>query len=201
MEEPAASAVNVIVHTTLEHASPRSMRRTRPCFKLEAIPTANASRAGRMAGRGLTSNSKPAGSRRRVFLFATMSVGVFNMLGMSLRENFRMKKIVSIVVLGVALLVSACGKDPGPAGPKGEAGAAGPAGPQGAQGVQGIPGTQGQAGAQGPHGPQGAPGTPGPQGDKGDVGAIGPAGPAGVISGPAGTRRSTVKPHSIGEIR
>ena len=51
-----------------------------------------------------------------------------------------MKKIVSIVVIGVAILLSSCGKDPGPAGPKGEAGAQGPAGPQGAQGVQGIPG-------------------------------------------------------------
>jgi hypothetical protein len=103
-----------------------------------------------------------------------------------------MKKIVSIVVIGVAILLSSCGKDPGPAGPKGEAGAQGPAGPQGAQGVQGIPGAQGQAGAQGP---QGAPGDPGPKGDKGDVapaGAIGPAGPAGA-AGAASNRIRSVK--------
>jgi Collagen triple helix repeat (20 copies) len=98
-----------------------------------------------------------------------------------------MKKIVSIVVIGVAILLSSCGKDPGPAGPKGEAGAQGPAGPQGAKGVQGIPGPQGQAGAQGP---QGAPGDPGPKGDKGDVGVIGPTGPAGAIgsAGPPGAQ-------------
>jgi len=43
-----------------------------------------------------------------------------------------MKKIVSIVVFGVAILLSSCGKDPGPAGPKGEAGAQGPE-------VRGVP--------------------------------------------------------------
>src|SRR5674476_543689 len=77
-----------------------------------------------------------------------------------------MKKIVSTVVIGVAILLSSCSKDPGPAGPKGDAGVQGPAGPQGAQGVQGVPGAQGQAGAQGPQGPQGAPGD---KGDKGDA--------------------------------
>ena len=97
-----------------------------------------------------------------------------------------MYKIVSIVAIGLAILLSSCSKDPGPAGAKGEAGAQGPAGPQGAQGVQGVPGAQGQAGAQGP---QGAPGDPGPKGDKGEVGAtgpagaIGPAGPTGPASG------------------
>jgi hypothetical protein len=95
-----------------------------------------------------------------------------------------MYKIVSIVAIGLAILLSSCSKDPGPAGPKGEAGAQGPAGPQGAQGVQGVPGAQGQAGAQGPQGPQGAPGDPGPKGDKGEVGAIGPPGPA----APAGSK-------------
>src|ERR1700730_3991956 len=83
-----------------------------------------------------------------------------------------MEKIVSIVVIGVAILLSSCGKDPGPAGPKGEAGAQGPAGPQGAQGVQGIPGAQGQAGAQGPQGPQGAPGEKGDTGEKGDAATV-----------------------------
>src|ERR1035437_10053191 len=77
-----------------------------------------------------------------------------------------MKKIVSTVVIGLAILLSACSKEPGPAGPKGEAGAQGAAGPQGPQGVQGVPGAQGQAGAQGPQGPQGAPGD---KGDKGDA--------------------------------
>lgn len=86
-----------------------------------------------------------------------------------------MKKIVVAVIMGTALTLAACGKDPGPAGPKGEPGAQGPAGPQGAQGIQGIPGAQGQPGPQGPQGPQGA---PGPKGDKGDRGDAGPAGAA-----------------------
>ena len=87
-----------------------------------------------------------------------------------------MKKIVVAVVVGVALTLAACGKEPGPAGPKGDAGPQGPAGPQGAQGVQGVPGAQGQAGPQGPQGPQGAPGA------KGDTGAAGPAGSAALRS-------------------
>ncbi len=83
-----------------------------------------------------------------------------------------MRKILSVVAIGVALIVSGCGRDPGPQGPKGEPGAQGPAGPQGAQGVQGVPGAQGQVGAQGPQGPQGV---PGPKGDKGDMGEPAPA--------------------------
>jgi hypothetical protein len=81
-----------------------------------------------------------------------------------------MKKIAVAVVIGIALTLGACGRDPGPPGPKGDAGAQGPAGPQGAHGVQGVPGAQGQAGPQGPQGPQGAPGA---KGDKGDAGAAG----------------------------
>jgi hypothetical protein len=90
-----------------------------------------------------------------------------------------MRKIAVAVVVGIALTLAACGRDPGPAGPKGDAGAQGPAGPQGAQGVQGVPGAQGQAGPQGPQGPQGAPGS---QGDKGDAGPAGPAGSAALRS-------------------
>jgi hypothetical protein len=78
-----------------------------------------------------------------------------------------MKKIAVAVVVGIALTLAACGRDPGP---KGDTGAQGPAGPQGAQGVQGVPGAQGQAGPQGPQGPQGAPGA---KGDKGDAGPSG----------------------------
>lgn len=77
-----------------------------------------------------------------------------------------MMKIFPILAIGVALMVSGCGRDPGPQGPKGDPGTQGPAGPQGAQGVQGVPGAQGQAGAQGPQGPQGV---PGPKGDKGEA--------------------------------
>ncbi len=73
-----------------------------------------------------------------------------------------MKRSVLVPVIGVALLLAACGRDPGP---KGDAGPQGPAGPQGAQGVQGVPGPQGQPGAQGAQGPQGAQGVPGPKGD------------------------------------
>ena len=79
-----------------------------------------------------------------------------------------MRKIAAAVVVGIALTLAACGKEPGPAGPKGDAGPQGPAGPQGAQGVQGVPGQQGQAGPQGPQGPQGAPGA---KGDTGPAGA------------------------------
>ena len=70
-----------------------------------------------------------------------------------------MNRSMLAVTFGAALLLAACGKDPGP---KGDPGAQGPAGPQGAQGIQGVPGPQGQAGPQGPQGPQGA---PGPKGD------------------------------------
>ncbi|WP_233021856.1 collagen-like protein [Rhodopseudomonas boonkerdii] len=76
-----------------------------------------------------------------------------------------MMKIFPVLAIGVALMVSGCGRDPGPQGPKGETGAQGPAGPQGAQGAQGVPG------AQGPQGPQGAPGPKGDKGDKGDTGS------------------------------
>ena len=76
-------------------------------------------------------------------------------------------KIFSIVVLGLALTLAACSREPPP---KGDPGPQGPAGPQGAQGLQGVAGTQGPAGAQGPQGPQGAPGAKGDKGDKGDPG-------------------------------
>ena len=83
-----------------------------------------------------------------------------------------MKRIFPILVIGFALSLGACSRDPGP---KGEPGAQGPAGPQGAQGIQGVAGAQGQAGAQGPQGPQGAPGEKGATGDKGDKGDKGEA--------------------------
>jgi len=67
-------------------------------------------------------------------------------------------RVFPIFVVGVALSLAACGRDPGP---KGEPGSQGPAGPQGAQGVPG---------AQGPQGSQGAPGEKGEKGDKGDKG-------------------------------
>jgi len=75
-------------------------------------------------------------------------------------------RISAIIVVGVALALAGCGRDPGP---KGETGAQGPAGPQGAQGIQGVAGAQGQPGPQGPQGPQGAPGAKGDKGDKGDA--------------------------------
>ena len=83
-----------------------------------------------------------------------------------------MKRIFPILVVGFALSLGACSRDPGP---KGEPGAQGPAGPQGAQGIQGVAGAQGQAGAQGPQGPQGAPGEKGAPGDKGEKGEKGEA--------------------------
>ena len=73
-------------------------------------------------------------------------------------------RIFPMLVVGIAISLAGCGRDPGP---KGDPGPQGPAGPQGAQGVQGVPGAQGQAGAQGPQGAQGAPG------DKGEKGAAG----------------------------
>jgi hypothetical protein len=84
-----------------------------------------------------------------------------------------MNKIVTVLIIGAALALAGCGRDPGPAGPKGETGAQGPAGPQGAQGIQGVPGPQGQQGPQGPQGPQGTPGPKGDTGPKGDAGQAG----------------------------
>ena len=77
-----------------------------------------------------------------------------------------MKRSVLMAVGGVALLLAACGRDPGP---KGDAGPQGPAGPQGAQGIQGAPGPQGPQGQQGAQGPQGPQGAPGPKGESGQV--------------------------------
>src|SRR5438034_11847050 len=76
-----------------------------------------------------------------------------------------MRSILMAVVVGSAVMLAGCGREPGP---KGETGPQGPAGPQGAQGLQGVPGPQGQQGPQGPQGPQGA---PGPKGDAGPAGA------------------------------
>jgi hypothetical protein len=78
-------------------------------------------------------------------------------------------RIFPILVMGIAISLAGCGRDPGP---KGDPGPQGPAGPQGAQGVQGVPGAQGQAGAQGPQGAQGAPGDKGEKGDKGAAGSV-----------------------------
>ena len=86
-------------------------------------------------------------------------------------------RIFPILVVGIAISLAGCGRDPGP---KGDSGPQGPAGPQGAQGVQGVSGAQGQAGAQGPQGPQGAPGDKGEKGDKGDKGEKGDAGSVNV---------------------
>jgi hypothetical protein len=77
-----------------------------------------------------------------------------------------MRRAILVAVGGIALMLAACSRDPGP---KGDPGAQGPAGPQGAQGVQGVPGPQGQQGAQGPQGPQGPQGAPGPKGDSGQA--------------------------------
>ena len=78
-------------------------------------------------------------------------------------------RISPILIVGIALTLGACGRDPGP---KGEPGAQGPAGPQGAQGIQGVAGVEGQTGAQGPQGPQGAPGDKGEKGDKGEAAPV-----------------------------
>jgi len=78
------------------------------------------------------------------------------------KRGFYMR-VFPILVVGVALSLAACGKNPGP---KGDPGPQGPAGPQGAQGVQGVPGVQGQPGPQGPQGPQGAAGEKGAKGDS-----------------------------------
>ncbi len=95
-------------------------------------------------------------------------------------------RIFSILLVGIALSLAGCGKDPGP---KGERGAAGADGLPGAQGIQGVAGAQGQPGAQGPQGlpgpqgaqgPQGSQGAPGAKGDKGEKGDKGDAAPAGL---------------------
>ncbi|MEH2502831.1 hypothetical protein V1290_001642 [Bradyrhizobium sp. AZCC 1578] len=76
-----------------------------------------------------------------------------------------MRRILMTALMGAALTLAGCGRDPGP---KGDTGPQGPAGPQGVQGLQGVPGPQGQQGPQGPQGPQGV---PGPKGDPGPAGA------------------------------
>ncbi|MEH2591233.1 hypothetical protein [Bradyrhizobium sp. AZCC 1721] len=76
-----------------------------------------------------------------------------------------MRRILVTALMGAALTLAGCGRDPGP---KGDTGPQGPAGPQGVQGLQGVPGPQGQQGPQGPQGPQGV---PGPKGDPGPAGA------------------------------
>jgi len=88
-------------------------------------------------------------------------------------------KISHILLVGIALSLAGCGRDPGP---KGDPGPQGPAGPQGAQGIQGVAGAQGQAGAQGPQGPQGAPGEKGAAGAKGDKGEKGDSAAGGLRS-------------------
>jgi len=81
-----------------------------------------------------------------------------------------MKRLfLPILVIGMALSLGACSRDPGP---KGEPGAQGPAGPQGAQGIQGVAGAQGQPGAQGPQGVPGEKGAPGDKGDKGEAAVV-----------------------------
>ena len=98
-------------------------------------------------------------------------------------------------LLFALLLLSACGRSPGPAGPSGPAGPQGVSGPQGPGGAQGPPGPpgpagpQGEAGLQGPAGPQGVRGEggpPGPAGPKGDPGPAGPKGDRGE-AGPPGS--------------
>ena len=51
-----------------------------------------------------------------------------------------MRRILVAVLMGTALIVAGCGRDPGP---KGETGPQGPAGPQGAPGAKGDPGAAG----------------------------------------------------------
>ena len=58
-----------------------------------------------------------------------------------------MKKIVTAVVVGIALTLAACGKEPGPKGETGPQGPAGPQGPQGPPGAKGEKGDPGPAGA------------------------------------------------------
>ena len=101
-------------------------------------------------------------------------------------------RLVSLLL--ALLIVSGCGRSPGPSGPAGPAGPQGVAGQQGPTGAQGPPGPagpagpQGEAGLQGPAGPQGvrgeagpagSAGPAGPKGERGDSGAAGPPGPPG----------------------
>jgi hypothetical protein len=108
------------------------------------------------------------------------------------------RSAMRIVSLLVALLIlSGCGRSPGPSGPAGPAGPQGIAGPQGPTGPQGPPGPlgpagpQGEAGLQGPAGPQGVrgePGPAGPPGPKGDRGEAGPPGPPSAVAPDANAR-------------
>jgi len=81
-----------------------------------------------------------------------------------------MNRIILAVVIGTALAMTGCSRDPGPAGRAGEKGAQGIAGAQGEAGPQGAGGPKGD---QGPQGPQGTQGVPGPKGDTGPAGPVG----------------------------
>lgn len=108
---------------------------------------------------------EPSPARAEVFLADQLKANSNGLSGMKIKGGHVMKRGLWVIVVGAALALGACGREPGP---KGEPGAQGPAGPQGAQGIQGQPGPQGQQGPQGPQGPQGA---PGPKGDPGQSGA------------------------------
>src|SRR6266481_5785064 len=62
-------------------------------------------------------------------------------------------RIFPMLVVGIAISLAGCGRDPGP---KGEPG---PQGPQGAQGAQGAPGDKGEKGDKGDKGDKGASGS------------------------------------------
>ncbi len=99
-----------------------------------------------------------------------------------------MTRLTWLAAIAIAITVTACSGDTGPAGANG---APGPSGPTGAVGPQGPSGPQGDVGPQGPSGPAGANGADGavgptgPQGPAGADGAVGPTGPQGP-SGPQG---------------
>ncbi len=117
------------------------------------------------------------------------------------------RRIVSTIslILGIALVLAACGPDskdvtpteaPAPAtapaatavpSTSAPAGPAGPAGPRGASGGQGPQGPAGADGADGVAGPRGQTGNEGPQGITGPQGAAGPQGIPQATPAPAAT--------------
>ena len=113
----------------------------------------------------------------------------------------RIPRLIMLAMTMLAVFLSACTPDPGPAGPQGEQGPRGPqgeqgvqgeqgpAGPEGVRGADGAQGPRGERGAQGAHGAEGPAGPEGPQGPQGPQGPRGEQGPAGADGGPlAGPR-------------
>ena len=109
------------------------------------------------------------------------------------KENqMKMKTMLVMGVLLLALFISGCNVNPAPAATVGPAGPPGPAGTAGAAGQTGQTGQSGQPGDPGQSGQAGATGQAGQTGDQGQTGQTGDRGRQGKDAPcPAGEHRYT----------